>query len=66
MRPLAHPVINDVPLESILHALSDPVRVEIFADIEKQHSPRELLHLLDCRRQADSKVYVVPSLQGAA
>jgi len=39
MRPLTHPVISDVPLESILHALSDPVRVEIFADIEKQHSP---------------------------
>ena len=38
MRPLAHPAISDVPLESILHALSDPVRVEIFADIEKQHS----------------------------
>ena len=35
MRPLAHPAISDVPLESILHALSDPVRVAIFADIEK-------------------------------
>ena len=39
MRPLTHPVISDIPLETILHALSDPVRVEIFADIEKQHSP---------------------------
>jgi DNA-binding transcriptional ArsR family regulator len=33
MRPLAHPSIEDVPLEAILHALSDPVRVAIFAQI---------------------------------
>jgi DNA-binding transcriptional ArsR family regulator len=33
MRPLFHPSIEDVRLEAILHALSDPVRVEIFADI---------------------------------
>ena len=33
MRPLAHPAIEDVQLEGILHALSDPVRVAIFANI---------------------------------
>ncbi len=33
MRPLAHPAIEDVQLEGILHALSDPVRVAIFTDI---------------------------------
>jgi DNA-binding transcriptional ArsR family regulator len=33
MRPLFHPSIEDVKVESILHALSDPVRVAIFADI---------------------------------
>ena len=33
MRPLSHPAIDDVQLEGILHALSDPVRVAIFADI---------------------------------
>ena len=33
MRPLFHPDIEDVPVEAILHALSDPVRVAIFADI---------------------------------
>jgi DNA-binding transcriptional ArsR family regulator len=33
MRPLAHPAIEDVQLEGILHALSDPVRVAIFSDI---------------------------------
>jgi DNA-binding transcriptional ArsR family regulator len=33
MRPLVHPSIDDVTVEGILHALSDPVRVAIFADI---------------------------------
>ena len=33
MRPLFHPAIEDVTVEGILHALSDPVRVAIFADI---------------------------------
>lgn len=33
MRPLVHPAIEDVPLEAILHALSDPVRAAIFAGI---------------------------------
>jgi DNA-binding transcriptional ArsR family regulator len=33
MRPLFHPSIEDVRLEAILHALSDPVRVAIFSEI---------------------------------
>ncbi len=33
MRPLFHPSIGDVTVEAILHALSDPVRVAIYADI---------------------------------
>jgi DNA-binding transcriptional ArsR family regulator len=33
MRPLFHPSVEDVTVEAILHALSDPVRVAIFADI---------------------------------
>jgi DNA-binding transcriptional ArsR family regulator len=33
MRPLFHPSIDDVRLEAILHALSDPVRAAIFIDI---------------------------------
>jgi DNA-binding transcriptional ArsR family regulator len=33
MRPLFHPSIDDVRLEAVLHALSDTVRVQIFADI---------------------------------
>jgi len=33
MRPLIHPSVEDVTVEGILHALSDPVRVAIFAEI---------------------------------
>ena len=33
MRPLVHPSINDITVEGIMHALSDPVRVAIYADI---------------------------------
>jgi DNA-binding transcriptional ArsR family regulator len=33
MRPLFHPPIEDVTVEAILHALSDPVRVAIFSDL---------------------------------
>ena len=33
MRPLVHPSIEDVTVEGILHALSDPVRVAIYAEL---------------------------------
>jgi DNA-binding transcriptional ArsR family regulator len=33
MRPLYHPSVQDVTVEGILHALSDPVRVAIFVQI---------------------------------
>src|SRR6195256_7925 len=36
MRPLFHPSIEDITVEGILHALSDPVRVAIYADIVSQ------------------------------
>ena len=33
MRPLLHPAIEDVTVEGILHALADPVRVSILAEL---------------------------------
>lgn len=33
MRPLTHPSIDDVTVETILHALSDPVRMAIYAEM---------------------------------
>ena len=50
MRPLFHPDVQDVPVEAILHALSDPVRVAIYADIvgqECSQSCSAFLALLD-------------------
>jgi DNA-binding transcriptional ArsR family regulator len=40
MRPLFHPSMEDVTVEGILHALSDPVRVAIFADIAGAGRPQ--------------------------
>src|SRR5882757_5861205 len=36
MRPLFHPSIEDITVEGILHALSDPIRVAIYANIVAQ------------------------------
>ena len=33
MRPLTHPSMEDITVEGILHALSDPVRVAIYAEL---------------------------------
>jgi len=33
MKPIVHPALEDITVEGILHALSDPTRVEIFAKI---------------------------------
>ena len=33
MKPLLHPSVDDITVEGILHALSDPVRVAIYADL---------------------------------
>lgn len=33
MRPLSHPSLEHVQVEAILHALSDPIRAQIYAKI---------------------------------
>ena len=33
MRPLVHPALEDITVEGVLHALSDPVRAAIFRQI---------------------------------
>lgn len=40
MRPLHHPTIEDISVEGILHALSDPNRAHIFATIAADTLPR--------------------------
>jgi DNA-binding transcriptional ArsR family regulator len=40
VRPLSHPAAADITVESILHALSDPLRVHIFAEILSATCPQ--------------------------
>jgi DNA-binding transcriptional ArsR family regulator len=39
MRPLIHPAIEDITVEGVLHALSDPVRVGIYAQLAGSECP---------------------------
>lgn len=50
MRPLVHPPLQDITVEGILHALSDPVRVALYARIVSaacSYSCSDLLKLSD-------------------
>jgi DNA-binding transcriptional ArsR family regulator len=40
MRPLFHPALEDITVEGVLHALSDPVRASIFSDIAASACPQ--------------------------
>jgi DNA-binding transcriptional ArsR family regulator len=55
MRPLLHPSINEVTVEGILHALSDPVRVAIYADIVAQECPHNCSNFLKVSNKAIPK-----------
>jgi len=39
MKPLAHPAAEEITVEGILHALADPVRMHIFAEIAAAGGP---------------------------
>jgi DNA-binding transcriptional ArsR family regulator len=55
MRPLFHPSIDDVTVEGILHALSDPVRVAIFARIVGSDCPRTCSNFLNITEKSIPK-----------
>ena len=55
MRPLFHPSIGDVTVEGVLHALSDPVRAAIYADIVAQECPRSCSNFLTVSNKAIPK-----------
>lgn len=46
MKPLLHPSVEDITVEGILHALSDSVRVTIFAKIANSDCARTCSHFL--------------------
>jgi len=47
MRPLLHPSVDDITVEGILHALSDPVRVDIFSRIASAGCPQTCSALVE-------------------
>jgi DNA-binding transcriptional ArsR family regulator len=55
MRPLFHPSIEDVTVEAILHALSDPVRVAIYAEIVGGGCSQACSNFLKVREKAIPK-----------
>jgi DNA-binding transcriptional ArsR family regulator len=55
MRPLFHPSIEDITVEGILHALSDPVRVAIYAQIVSSECPRNCSNFLRLSEKAVPK-----------
>jgi DNA-binding transcriptional ArsR family regulator len=55
MRPLFHPAIEDVTVEGILHALSDPVRAAIFAEIAGSTCAVACSNFLEVREKAIPK-----------
>lgn len=46
MRPLHHPSARDISLEGILYALADPVRMQIFAEIQGSDCAQICSHFL--------------------
>src|SRR5712672_810310 len=55
MRPLFHPSMEDVTVEAILHALSDPVRVAIYAQIVGAGCPRTCSNFVNINEKAIPK-----------
>jgi DNA-binding transcriptional ArsR family regulator len=55
MKPLFHPAIEDVTVEGILHVLSDPVRVAIFADLVNSGCPQTCSNFLQVSQKAIPK-----------
>src|SRR3981081_3766348 len=55
MRPLFHPSIEDVTVEAILHALSDPVRVAIYGQIADAACPQICSNFVNISEKAIPK-----------
>jgi DNA-binding transcriptional ArsR family regulator len=55
MRPLFHPAAEDITVEGILYALSDPVRVQIFVQIAKAECAQRCAAFLEISEQSVPK-----------
>jgi len=66
MRPLFHPSIEDVTVEAILHALSDPVRFAIFSQIAGSECSQRCSNFLQRAKRQFRKSTLSATLQGVA
>lgn len=55
MKTLHHPAVEDITVEGILHALSDPVRVQILKEIIRSNSPKNCSDFLNMPDRAVPK-----------
>jgi DNA-binding transcriptional ArsR family regulator len=55
MRPLFHPPLEHITIEAVLHALSDPVRVAIYAHIIASSCPQNCSNFLKVSQKAIPK-----------
>ena len=55
MKPVFHPSVDDVTVEGILHALSDPMRVAIFAQIASSSAAQNCSNFLKVRETSIPK-----------
>lgn len=51
MRPISNPKMKDIKVEAILHALSDPVRVQIFMEISEGDCPQNCSNFLKVKNK---------------
>jgi DNA-binding transcriptional ArsR family regulator len=51
MRTLYHPPIDQITVEGILHAFSDPVRIEIFANLATAECAKNCSAFLEIQRR---------------
>lgn len=52
MRTLYHPNIEEITVEGILHAFSDPVRIDIFASLAASECAKNCSTFLNIQKQA--------------
>ena len=55
MKILHHPAVEDITVEGLLHALSDPVRVQILKEIMRSNSPKTCSDFLNMPDRAIPK-----------
>ena len=52
MRALLHPKLDEITVEGILHALSDPIRLEIFEQLAASECPKNCSAFANVKKDA--------------